>query len=255
MKIIFIDTIIMKIQLKLPFCISDAELKSIALFSCFYNVDFLINLIFALLSLNIITRLVIGINNTIIKNNVKTTAYNHLTRILASLVYLIPLSQFKSMHNDELKKMNFLRYNFIRLLPNRIKSNIIRDTYFHNIALGFILKNETIIILILSYFFIVKEKKFKLNYFFRFHFIHAILILFLQIFLMFLRKYLLAFVLYVPSNQFKNFIITFANTMLVFNLCIILYSIFYAANNLYTNIPFITPGCESHIGKENSNVK
>ena len=118
----------------------------IALFSCFYNVDLLINLIFALLSLNIITRLVIGINNTIIKNNVKTTAYNHLSRILASLVYLIPLSQFKSMHNDELKKMNFLRYNFIRLLPNRIKSNIIRDTYFHNIALGFILKNETIII-------------------------------------------------------------------------------------------------------------
>jgi len=235
----------MKIQSMLPFFAFNEELKYISFLSLIFNVEFLINLILIVFLFNFI-KLLLHFNKIIIKNITKSTN-SYFVSIPASFVYFLPFYQLNFMYYNEIKKINFLRYNFLRLLSSGIKSNVTADIYTFKKIIMLLSEYSPLFLLIFAYFFVIKEKINKTNYFIRFHTMHAILILLLQLPVMVLRKHSSAF--YVTNPQLKFLIVTFTDTILIFNLYFLLYSAFCAINNSYTNIPFITSACEAHIGK------
>ena len=235
----------MKTQFMSFFFPFNEKLKSISFLSLILNVEFLINLILIISLFNFI-KLLFYFNKIIIKNITKSTN-SYFVSIPASFAYFLPFYQLNFMYSNETKKINFLRYNFLRLLSNGIKSNVTADIYTFKKIIMLLLEYSPLFLLIFAYFSVIKEKISKTNYFIRFHTMHAILILLLQLPVMVLRKHSSAF--YVTNPQLKFLIVTFTDTILIFNLYFLLYSAFCAINNSYTNIPFITSACEAHIGK------
>ena len=177
------------------------------------------------------------------ETDVKPT-YKFLISIPASLAYFLPFHQLMSLYFSEMKKGKLLNKKY---MFNKIKGNISADTYVVKKILASSFKYTPIITLIFAYFFVVKEKKFKVNYFIRHHTMHSILMLFIQFPMVILHKYSSSLFIVNPIIQL---LATDASTIaLALNGYALLYLLFCAGNNFYASIPFLTAACEAHIGK------
>jgi len=187
-------------------------------------------------------------NRTIIL--VKKIFYNILRIFSVSSPYFLPLYQLITLYRDKITEITFLPLFIKNFLIKKTKNKILTDISFLQIFSILFFDYIHVFLLVFAYLFIVKEKKFKVSYSIRFSTMHAILMLFIQMPILYTYQNLSLFP--IVNNQIKLFLTTFADGIIFLNFYLLFYLIFCAITDTYANVPIITSACEAHIGKKNT---
>lgn len=178
----------------------------------------------------------------------KKIFYKTLKNILMSSPYFLPLYQLITLYRDKITEITFLPLFIKEILTKKTKNTILTNISFLQIFLTLFFDYTHVLLLIFAYIFIVKEKNFKVNYFIRFNTMHAILMLFIQMPILYTYQNLL--LIPITNNQIKLFLTVFADGIIFLNFYLLFYLIACAITNTYANVPIITSACEAHIGKK-----
>ena len=181
-------------------------------------------------------------------STIKKIIYEILRICLASYPYFVPFSQLINIYRNKLKELPFLPIFIKKFLTKKLRKRIDIDISLFKLVLMFVGDYSHMVILMVAYIFIVKEKLFKVSYFIRFTTMHAILMLMLQTPVLYTYENLFLFP--VLNNQVKLFLFNFADAILFLNFYLLFYLIICAASHTYPNIPIISSACEAHIGKK-----